>query len=175
MNWTPSPTVALALATGLAMPLLVLALGHGPWRIASEARRFVVALGMAAVAWGLGVAVLFERGEVHSLYDVIAGALLILTSGVGYWTLWSILCWGFTTSLLVAIAESEVDLAAEEWFRAYGGGSSLEGFTRDRLSILLATGLAASDADRVKLDRRRAALVARVARVLRRAHGVRND
>ena len=151
---------------------MLLVLARGPWRIVAEGRRFIAANVLVGIGWLLALSVLARCGHVGSGYELLAGVLVLLTGAVAFWILWSILCWGFTTSLLIALVGADAAVERDAWFRAYGGGSSIDGFAADRLSILLATGLAREIDGTVVLNHGFALPLARVIRALRRAHGL---
>lgn len=175
ISWLPTPALALAFLFGfLTVPLLLL-LARGPWRIVAEGRRFVLASVLAGSGWLLALIVLARCGYAAGGHELLAGALVLLTGFMAFWILWSILCWGFTTSLLIALVGADAAVDRDTWFRTYGGGSSIDGFAADRLSILLATGLARETDGAVILNRGFALPLARMIRALRRTHGVGHD
>ena len=72
---------------------------------------------------------------------------LLITSIIGYGILWSLLCWGFTSSLLISLYNQQKTSDFNAWFSGYGGGASIQDFYSDRLSILIKLGLVIKDGD----------------------------
>jgi hypothetical protein len=75
------------------------------------------------------------------LKDVIAGVLLLLTAILFWHVVWSLLAWGFTLTLLTALAQAHRPLNREEWISAYMKGGNLSTFVHNRLRLLVGSGL----------------------------------
>jgi hypothetical protein len=145
----------------------VLGLSHGPLRVAAPGRRFVVAAVLTWAAW-LAAVVAVGPGWV----DLVTGGLLLATATLAAFTLWTLVAWGFTLSMLLALARAGRPLTADEWARAYTGGRPLDAFARDRLGVLLKLGLAELRGGDVVMTPRRGRAVARGAVVLRWLFGL---
>lgn len=144
MMFNPGAIVGLALVCGFGVvPVLVL-LSHDVLRIESAKPRFLAAVAVCCLLWAVGTGWLMWVSD-QSWFDVLAGAAILVTATVAWGILWSLVCWGFTTSLLAALCGLGGPASRQAWFRAYGGGSSIENFADNRLSILLALGLARVD------------------------------
>jgi hypothetical protein len=171
-------SVAPGLATGSALvfglliaPLLVL-LSHGALRIASERTRFLAAIGLCIVAWVACVTAVAAAGFPVRWHDAVAGLLILATATIAFGILWSLVCWGFTTSLLAALCAASRAIDRDEWFCAYGGSSSIENFADDRLSVLLGSGMAEVDGRVVRLSGRLGRFTAQVVRAMRSFYGL---
>jgi hypothetical protein len=141
----PGFVVGLALICGMSIVPMLVMLSHGRFRIGSAKTRFLRAAIFCFLIW-LVTSMLWvyrsgESGVSYFYIDFIAGAAIIFTGIVAWGILWSLVCWGFTTSLALSLANINQPATDEMWFKAYGGGGSIEEFTSDRLSILLALGL----------------------------------
>ena len=99
--------------------------------------------------------------------DVLAGALLLFTALLAGFTLWTLVAWGFTLSMLLTLARSDRPLSLEEWIIRYTNGKPLTAFARDRLGVLFRLGLATSREGRVVMTPHRGRFVARIAGLLR--------
>ena len=171
MMLNPGFVIGLALVCGFGMvPVLVL-LSHGVLRIESAKTRFLAAVAVCCGVWAVGVGWLMW-GSGRSWFDVLAGAAILITATVAWGILWSLVCWGFTTSLLAALCGLGSPASRAAWFGAYGGGSSIENFADNRLSILLALGLARVDGDSIALSGTAGRFMAGLVSGLRRFYGV---
>jgi len=77
----------------------------------------------------------------QTLDDMFGGALLLLTAILLCHVFWSLLAWGFTVTLLTAIASAAQPLTLEQWISAYMQGGDLGGFARNRLRLLVGSGM----------------------------------
>ena len=119
------------------------------------------------------VAILFLiRQESLDVADVFASLLIWLTALLVFFSFWSLLAWGFTVSLLLALTRAEKPMTFEEWVRKYTGGGTIETFARDRLDLLLRAGFARLDGDQVRLLPGWGLRVAWLACTFRRVFGV---
>ena len=168
IDFLPTLPVALSLAACSAFPVLLISLSHGPARVSAPGRRFVVAAGLTV---GLWVGLMLVPATPDAV-DVVAGGLLLVTTLLAGFTLWTLVAWGFTLSMLLALGRSGRPLTLNEWVADYTGGRPLSAFARDRLGVLTRLGLADVRGDRVVMAPGRGRLVARVAAVLRRTFGL---
>jgi hypothetical protein len=76
--------------------------------------------------------------------DVVGGAFLLMTAILLFHVFWSLLAWGFTVTLLTALAAAAQPLTLEQWASAYMQGGDLSGFAHNRLSLLIGSGTAVS-------------------------------
>ncbi len=168
IDLVPSIPVALALALSGAAPILLLVLSHGPWRIAGPGRRFVLAALLVWSAW-LAATVVAAPGWV----DALTGGLLLATVTLAGFTLWTLIAWGFTLSMLLALHRRGRTLSVEEWMLAHTRGKPLAAFARDRLGVLVAMGLTEVRGDRLVMTDHRGRVVAKFAALLRGLFGLR--
>ena len=73
--------------------------------------------------------------EIKIIY-VIASLLLLTSSIIINFTIWSILIWGFTVSLLESIINKK-RITKSKWIKIYTRNKSLDFFTQDRIKLLL--------------------------------------
>ena len=144
----PSLPVAVSLAACGSMPFVLLALSHGPWRIAAPGRRFVVA---AALTWAAWLCVMSFLAPVW--VDFVTGALLIATATLAGFTLWTLIAWGFTLSMLLALSRAERPLSVEEWALAHTRRQAARGVRSRSARRAVAMGLAEVRGDRVVMTR----------------------
>lgn len=172
---TPGAEIALSLAFGVGIIPAVFMLGKGPLRIPSARDRFLVACIVCFLAWALVVSGRILLGAPFDWVCILSGALILFTAAVAFGVLWSLLCWGFTSSLLAALCRDGNSLSRAQWFGVYGGGCSLQKFTDDRMSILLRLCLAKVHGSTVTLQCPRGRLMAAFLSAIRFCYGLRYE
>jgi hypothetical protein len=168
MNFIPSPPIAAGIAAGLSLPTLIMLLSHGPGRVAAPGGRFVVAALLAVAGWVVWLLAL----PACPLDDLLASAMIMATALLVGFTLWTLVAWGFTVSLLMTLARADRPLVFDEWVRSYTGGKDVDAFARDRLGLLLRLGLARLDREQVRITAGRGRPLARLVGLLRGVFGV---
>jgi hypothetical protein len=167
INFVPSPAVALALAACALLPALVLVLSHGVLKVAAPARRFVLAAAMTWAAW-LATLPATSPGAV----ELVTSALLLATATLAGFTLWTLVAWGFTVSMLLALDRAGGPLTVDGWALAYTRGKPIDAFARDRLGVLFKLKLAEARGDSVVMTPVRGRLFAAAAGTLRTLFGL---
>lgn len=167
VDFVPTPAVAVSLVACVLLPVFLLSLSHGSLRVAAPGRRFVLAAGLTWVAW---LATL--TGTAPDAVDFVTGAMLLATATLAGFTLWTLVAWGFTVSMLLALSRAGEPLTLEEWALAYTRGKPLDAFARDRLGVLFKLGLATERGGQVVMTPGRGRLFAVGAAVLRKLFGL---
>jgi hypothetical protein len=167
VDFVPTVPVALSLAACALLPGTLLALSHGPGKVAAPGRRFVLATALTWLAWAVA-ALAVAPGWV----ELLTGALLLATATLVGFTLWTLVAWGFTLSMLLALARAGRPLTVEAWALEYTRGKPLAAFARVRLGVLFALGLAEVRGGAVVMTPRRGRLFANAAAALRRLFGL---
>jgi hypothetical protein len=103
--------------------------------------------------------------------DAFGGMLLLLTAILLCHIFWSLLAWGFTVTLLTAIAGAGKPLALEQWISAYMQGGEPSGFAHNRLRLLIGSGMVVAREGRITVTPF-GMLTARVVRLIRFATGI---
>lgn len=168
IDFVPSLAVALSLLAAGLLPLYLLALSHGPLKVAAPGRRFIAAAGLAAASW-VGLMFVPTRPDPAEL---AAGAMLFAAAAIAGFTLWTLVAWGFTLTMLLTLARADRPLTLEEWVAGYTGGKPLAAFSHDRLGLLFRLGLAEGRDGRVVVSPGRGRPAARVVGLLRRVFGL---
>jgi hypothetical protein len=106
------------------------------------------------------------------LVDLISGGLLLATALLAGFTLWTLVAWGFTISILLALNRANSPLTLDEWVLRYTGGKPVEAFARDRLGVLFRLGLAEAQGDQIVMTPSRGRRMARVVGLLRQVFGL---
>lgn len=167
VDFIPSPPVALSLAACGALPVVLLVLSHGLVKVTPPGRRFALAAAVVWAAWLAGVVVAHPPPV-----DLVAGTLLLATATLAGFTLWTLVAWGFTVTMLTALDRAGRPLTVDEWAAAYTGGKPIDAFARNRLGVLLNLGLAELRGGEVVMTPGRGRLLAKVAGGLRRLFGL---
>ena len=167
MNFSLSLPVAAAIVAAAILPLLLALMGHGPKIFRVPGRRFVVAAGVVVIGWSLAT---FSLG--CRLPDFVAGGLILLGALLAEFTLWTLVAWGFTLTMLTTIADENEPISLDDWIRAYTGGRDVEAFAEDRLGVLFRLKMAKRHEGFVVSTPGRGANMAKVARLLQRMFGL---
>lgn len=77
--------------------------------------------------------------------DLFSGLLLLLAALLFWNVPWNLLAFGFTLTLLTALVKFARPATRGQWISAYMQGSDLEKFARNRLQLLLGSGMATID------------------------------
>jgi hypothetical protein len=140
MSILPGPLQITAIALSALLPMLLFCYARiGAFRGSGRLFRAgcISIIGLFAVAC-LALPGLRDDG------DVLGGALLLATALLLCYVCWGLLAWGFTMTLLTAIARSAQPLTLEQWISAYMQGGDLSGFAHNRLRLLICSGLVTS-------------------------------
>jgi hypothetical protein len=103
--------------------------------------------------------------------DVLGGALLLTTAILLCYVFWSLLAWGFTVTLLTALARAAQPLTLEQWISAYMRGSDLGGFAHNRLRLLIGSRMVIPSGDQLSVTPF-GMITARLVRLIRFATGI---
>lgn len=142
MTILPPLAILAALVAALVLPLVLLGLSHGPWRVAPLGRRFHVAALLVLAGWGT---TMLLHWATLSAVDLFAAFCLLAGALLAEFTLWTLVCWGFSITLLLELVRADRPLDRDAWIAAYTGGGTIEQFTHDRLGVLLHHGMARVD------------------------------
>jgi hypothetical protein len=167
IEFVPSVPVAISLAACCALPIVLVVLSHGPLRIAPPLSRFLVA---ASLSWACWLITLAAVGP--GWVDWVTGTLLVATATLAGFTLWTLIAWGFTLSMLLALERATHPLTIEAWTRAYTRGRPLDALARDRLGLLFRLGLAEMRGEKLLVLAQRGRWVARLTFGFRRVFGL---
>src|SRR5207253_6121857 len=103
--------------------------------------------------------------------ELVTGGVLLATATLAGFTLWTLVAWGFTVSMLLALSRADRPLTVGEWALAYTRGKPLAAFAQDRLGVLLKLGLAEVRDGQVVMTPRRGRAFAKAAIALRKLFG----
>jgi hypothetical protein len=167
MSILPGPLQTTAIVLGLLLPVLLFGYATIP-ALRSPGRRFRTAA-ITSAGFFL-IACLILPGP-RDAGDVLGGALLLATATLLWHVFWSLLAWGFTLTLLTALARVEQPLTLEQWISAYMQGGDISGFAHNRLRLLIGSGMVTSRDDRITVTPF-GMIAARLVRLIRFATGI---
>ncbi|MBA4189951.1 MAG: hypothetical protein C0467_18355 [Planctomycetaceae bacterium] len=167
VDFMPSAAIAMSLVACGLLPVFLVSLSHGVLKVSSPGRRFILA---TALTWGAWLATL--PATVPDAIDLVSSVLLLATATLAGFTLWTLVAWGFTVSMLLALNRADEPLTVEEWALEYTRGKPMEAFARDRLGVLFKLGLAESRGGNVVMTPLRGRLFAKGAGALRNLFGI---
>jgi hypothetical protein len=72
-----------------------------------------------------------------SLWDIGAGVLLILAVLIFAFMIWSVLCWGYTISMLLCLSEARPIKNVYDWEKLYTKSDSILTLTENRSRVLV--------------------------------------
>jgi hypothetical protein len=138
MNILPGPLQITAILLGLILPLLLFCFARLPG-LHGAGRLFRI--GSSTVIGLFAITCLALPGP-RDFGDLLSGAFLLLTAIIFCYVIWGLLAWGFTLTLLTALAKDERPLTLEQWMSTYMRGGSLAEFAHNRLRLLIGSGMA---------------------------------
>jgi hypothetical protein len=104
--------------------------------------------------------------------DLFAALVLLSASLLAEYTLWSLLLWGFTLSMLNVLMQRQRVDSIVGWCKAYAGESGIDAFALNRCGLLLAAGFARFEPSRELSITPRGQLAARLVKVVRWIFGL---
>jgi hypothetical protein len=149
----PSQIIAASLVAGISVPLFLVIVSRGRFRVSNLRNRFQYA-GLLAI--GLWLAIVLASSEVwrldaKALGDMLAGALIIFSAILTTLIVWLLVATGVSVNLLVSLAARPGPVEIDSWLADYGGGFGVDDLFRDRLNLLCSTGAAVVDRSVVSL------------------------
>jgi hypothetical protein len=145
MPQLPFP-IGAALLACFSFPIVLLLLSQKPFIGVSPGRRFAIAWGLVIIGWTCACAAMTDIGvDGLKLADFVAGLMLFGAGVLCSFMLWSVLCWGFTLNMLVALARAKCVGSLAEWQTCYAGEMGLRQLAVDRAEVLLRAGLVRLD------------------------------
>ena len=149
-------------------PFLLGALAQAPFRVISPGFRFKLVAIIVLFIWGFIKVIV---GEQLSIAFWVAGALFLLSVFIFAFMVWSVLCWGYTTSMLLCLSEANSPVDLMDWKILYAGRDGMQKLTSDRANVLIQYHLVRLDNNQLILSNR-GAFVARAALFFAKLFGV---
>lgn len=115
--------------------------------------RFKVASVIVYVFWSIAGVMLAQHDSNFSIWQWAAGFLLITAVLLFAFMLWSVLCWGYTISMLLCLAPNHQVNSIDEWMQLYTRSQGTRVLTENRVEVLTSLHLARLDNEEVVLTR----------------------
>ena len=149
----PSQIIAASFVASVSVPLFLVIVSRGRFRVGNFRNRFRYASGLAI---GLWLAIVLAGSEVwrldaKSAGDMLAGALIIFSAILTTLIVWLLVATGVSVNLLVSLAAKPGPVEIDSWLADYGGGFGVDDLFRDRLNLLCSTGAAVIDRSAISL------------------------
>jgi hypothetical protein len=141
----PAPMGCVALALGILFPLLMFGCAQIKSIRGSGVRFAAGCVTIAALFLALAIVMPGPRDPA----DVFGGLLFLIAAMLFWHVVWSLLAFGFTLTLLTALVQTDQPLTRSEWILAYMQGADLKKFAWNRLQLLLGTGMARTDQQKI--------------------------
>ncbi len=126
--------ILIPIGLTILFPLL---LWLGGRLMVAPGRRFKVTSIFILIVWTMICLILLnERGSTWA-WSWLAGCLFISTSFLLSFMLWSVLCWGYTLSMLLCLAENTTVASQGEWEQLYAGPEGIECLSLNRAKVLV--------------------------------------
>ena len=134
LDFSLAPSVAAALAIGLAQPVYLFALARIPLLFGRNALQFLLGALVGLLLW-----MLFVRPI--SILELMALGLPLLV----YLAIWGLMSRGYTLGILLTLHGAGRPLTAAEIRAAYRGGDGLDWILRHRSRAMVAAGVLQGD------------------------------
>jgi hypothetical protein len=141
-DWMPPIALGTAIFCGGAIPVFLILLGRTSSALQRPGLRYRVSVQAAWVVFLTSLVGFALAGIPIGTIDYIAGAAIMLSATVLAFIAWSLIAWGFTLSMLLALAKEKRVGGLEDWIRHYTGGADFRRLAADRAAVLLAARLA---------------------------------
>jgi hypothetical protein len=151
----PSQIIAASFVAAVSVPIFLVIVSRGPFRVSNFRNRFRFAGGLAIALWLTIVLLGSEvwRLDGKAIGDMLAGTLIIFSAMLTTLIVWLLVATGVSVNLLVSLAAKPGPVDVDSWLADYGDGFGVDDLFRDRLSLLCSTGAATVDRSIVSLAR----------------------
>ena len=141
-----TPSIYIPILLVLSLPILLWLLGQVPFRMSQPGARFKLSCVLILSLWCAAKVVI-------DLWYWFAGLLFILACLLFAFMVWSVLCWGYTLCMLLALEEHKDRIDADEWQKLHAGPQGMRQLTIDRIQVLLNFRLATYNQDQLVISR----------------------
>jgi len=145
MTLLPATMQCVALALGASTPLVLIVCAR-IISVRGAGSRYLLGCLISIVVF-LALALILPGAR--DPIDLFSGLLLLLAALLVWNVPWNLLAFGFTLTLLTALVKVGRPTTQAEWISAYMQGADLGKFARNRLQLLLSTGMATIDQSQI--------------------------
>lgn len=128
--------ISIAMAIGLSIFLFPLLLFVGGKFKLAPSLRFKIAALLIFSIWCLTNLILEQQGNVIG-WRWFAGGLCISAVLLISFMFWSVLCWGYTLSMLLCLAENNSVKNQKQWECLYAGPEGIRKLSTNRTAVLI--------------------------------------
>ena len=135
----------VALAHGASPPVILIVCAR-IMRVRGAGSRYLLGC-LISIAIFLALALILPGRRDPT--DLFSGLLLLLAALLVWNVPWNLLAFGFTLTLLTALVKVGQPTTQDQWISVYMQGADLGKFARNRLQLLLGTGMARIDQNHI--------------------------
>jgi len=143
----------------MSFPFFLWVLPRTPFKVTQPGLRFKLSVLIVLLLW-LGLKLMFVQ-NINWLYW-LAGMFFILSFVIFGFILWSVLCWGYTLSMLLSLSDVDHPIDVEQWQTFHAGPNGVRQLTIDRAQVLVRLYLATLKDDQLALSKLSVPVVAMV-------------
>ena len=103
----------------------------------SPGGRFKIAAALLLVIWSMASVMLSVIYSEFTIWDWLAGVMLLLSVILFAFMLWSVLCWGYTLSMLLCLEKNSYVDDLRHWQRLYTQSDDIRRLTLNRMQLLV--------------------------------------
>ena len=157
LDFSISPPLLAAVVVGMAQPVCLLLLTRVPGLKGRNASQFALS-SLATIGLWIGSLPVID-GPANRM-DIVAGAMILISSGLAYLEVWALLSRGYTLGLLLTLLRAEKPLTESELARRYRGGHGLSWIMQHRVGGLADAGIVLREGERLTLSPVRGVMIA---------------
>lgn len=119
----------------MSWPLIMILMPFVSKKI-SPGLRFKLSVIILLIIWSFLSLFLYSKTPEFSIWQSAAGFLFILAVLLFAFMIWSVMCWGFTISMLLWLSKIGKAITLSEWIALYTNEDGIRGMTCNRAQIL---------------------------------------
>lgn len=137
-DWSPPPVISAAIVSGCLMPVSLVLLGRVSSGLRSPGLRYGATVQGAWLLFLASLIVMALARIPAASIDYLAGAAIMASATIFTFIAWSLIAWGFTLNMLLALSCGKRFVGLDDWIEYYTGGGDIRRLATDRASLLLA-------------------------------------
>lgn len=113
--------------------------------------RFKLTGMLIIIMWTLACLLMSNSLYLNSMWCWLAGILFLSSVLMVSFMFWSVLCWGYTLSMLICLDKYKSINSLQHWENHYAGASGISKLTKDRSMVLVNLRFASMENDELVL------------------------